>query len=206
MIYVKYFDLSLQKDLIKIVVTEDGKTREIAVSPSDGLRKVEIHRNKVKTTTVKFVYRITVKNEGEIEGYAKEIKDYVPDGLVFEQSDNSQWKSSSNGSVITTDALAKTLLKPGDTASVDVTLKWKNAEDNLGKKTNIAEISKDENNSNTPDRDSTPDNKVPTEDDYDTAEVFLAISTGKAPTYIALTFTVLAILAVGIALIKKYVL
>ena len=205
-VYVKYFDLSLVKDLVKIIVTENGKTREISVAPGDSLRKVEIHRNKIKTTIVKFVYRITVKNEGEIAGYATEIKDYVPEGLVFDQADNSLWKSTSKGTIITTDALAKTLLKPGDTASVDVTLRWENSENNLGKKTNIAEISKDANDSNTPDRDSTPDNKVPTEDDYDTAEVFLAISTGKAPTYLALTFTVLAIMAVGIALIKKYVL
>ena len=204
-VYVKYFDLSLKKDLIKIIITEDGKTREIAINSSNDLAKVEIHRKKINTTIVKFVYRITVKNEGEIDGYATEIKDYVPDGLIFEAGDNPQWKSS-NSNVITTDALAKTLLKPGNTASVDVTFKWKNSEDNLGKKTNIAEISKDENNSNTPDRDSTPDNKNPNEDDYDTAEVFLAVSTGKAPTYLALTFTILAIMATGITLIKKFVL
>jgi hypothetical protein len=34
----------------------------------------------------------------------------------------------------------------------------------------------------------------------------LQISTGSAPTYIALTTTVLAILATGVALIKKFVL
>ena len=44
------------------------------------------------------------------------------------------------------------------------------------------------------------------EDDIDTADVFLSISTGSAPTYIALTTTVLAILGTGIILIKKFVL
>ena len=70
----------------------------------------------------------------------------------------------------------------------------------------MAEISADKNDSNTPDIDSTPNNKVMTEDDIDTAEVMLEISTGKAPTYLALTTTVLMILTTGIILIKKYVL
>ena len=45
-----------------------------------------------------------------------------------------------------------------------------------------------------------------TEDDIDTAPVILSISTGSQPVYLLLTLTVLTILAVGIALIKKYVL
>ena len=76
----------------------------------------------------------------------------------------------------------------------------------MGIKNNIAEISKDDNDSDTPDIDSTPNNRVETEDDIDNAEVMLSISTGKAPTYIGLTTIVLAILTTGIVLIKKYVL
>ncbi len=204
-VYVKYFDLALQKDLIKIIVSENGTTREISVNSADGLQKVEIHRKKVKSTVVKFVYNITVKNEGQIAGYATEVKDYIPDGLEFIAEENKQWTKVSDKE-ITTNALAKTRLEPGQTASVQVTLKWINGEDNLGLKTNVAEISADKNDSNTPDIDSTPNNKVMTEDDIDTAEVMLEISTGKAPTYLALTTTVLMILTTGIILIKKYVL
>ena len=73
---------------------------------------------------------------------------------------------------------------------------------------NTAEITKctDKDGNDIPDIDSTPNNKVPGEDDIDTAEVFLGISTGRAPTYIALTTTVLAIMTTGVILIKKYVL
>lgn len=204
-VYVKYFDLSLQKDLVKIIITENGTTREISVSSTDGLQKVEIHRKRIDSTVVKFVYNITVKNEGEIAGYATEITDYIPEGLEFIAEENKQWTKVSERE-ITTNALANTKLEPGQSASVQVVLKWKNAEDNFGLKVNTAEISKDQNDSNTPDIDSTPDNKVEGEDDIDNAEVMLAISTGTAPTYIALTFTVLVIMTTGIALIKKYVL
>lgn len=204
-IYVKYFDLALQKDLTKIIVTENGTTREISVSPTDGLQKVEIHRKRLDSTTVKFVYNITVKNEGEIAGYATEITDYIPEGLEFVAEENSQWTKVSD-KVVTTNALSQTKLEPGQSASVQIVLKWINGENNMNLKVNTAEISKDQNDSNTPDIDSTPNNKVAGEDDIDTAEVYLAISTGTAPTYIALTTVVLAIMTTGIILIKKYVL
>ena len=204
-VYVNYFDLSLQKDLVKIIITENGTTREIAVSPDAGLQKVEIHRKKIETTTVKFVYNITIKNEGKIAGYATEITDYIPEGLEFIDNENSQWTKVSDRE-ITTNALSEKKLNPGETASVQVVLKWTNNEENFGIKTNIAEISKDKNDSNTPDIDSTPDNKVDKEDDIDNAPVMLSISTGTAPTYILLTLIVSIIMVTGIALIKKYVL
>lgn len=204
-VYVKYFDLSLQKDLVKIIITENGTTREISVSPTDGLQKVEVHRKRINSTVVKFVYNITIKNEGEIAGYATEIKDYIPEGLEFIAEENKQWTKVSDR-VITTNALANTKLEPGQTASVQVVLKWINSEDNFDRKINVAEISDDYNDSDTPDIDSTPDNKVANEDDIDNAEVMLSISTGTTPTYTALAFTVLVIMATGIALIKKYVL
>ena len=204
-VYVKYFDLSLQKDLVKIIITEDGTTREVSVASGAGLQKVEIHRKKVSTTTVKFVYNITVKNEGEIAGYATEITDYIPEGLEFIEAENTAWTKVSDRE-ITTNALSNTKLEPGQTASVQVVLKWVNGENNFGTKINVAEISADKNDSDTDDIDSTPDNKVDGEDDIDNAEVMLSISTGTAPTYILLTFTVSIIMVTGIALIKKYVL
>ena len=202
-VYVKFFDLSLTKDLVKVIIIEDGKTRE--VNSTKDLMKVEIHRNKINSTTVKFVYNITVKNEGQIAGYATELTDYIPEGLEFVAQDNSLWKQESTN-VIKTTALADKLLQPGQTASVLVTLKWKNAENNMGQKVNVAEISADKNDSNTPDVDSTPNNKVMTEDDIDDAPVILSISTGSAPVYTSLAMVVLIILATGITLIKKYVL
>ena len=98
------------------------------------------------------------------------------------------------------------MLEPGASASVQVVLKWINSENNLGLKVNVAEISADHNDSDTPDIDSTPNNKVEGEDDIDNAEIYLGISTGTAPTYIALTTIILAIMSTGVILIKKYVL
>ena len=210
---VEYFDLSLIKYLSKVIVKEDGKekviqtgyNREINNTEQEKTVKVEIDRKKLKTTEVRFVYTIEVKNEGQIPGYAKEITDYIPEGLEFIASENEGWEEKESN-VITTRMLEKTLLQPEETASVQVTLKWKNGNDNFGAKVNTAEISEDYNDKGVPDRDSTPGNKEPNEDDIDTAEVVLNIKTGIEKTYFGLTLIVLVTVAGGIALIKKFVL
>ena len=205
-VYVKYFDLALEKTLSSAIVTVDGTSTQYYVDEDEETIRVEVNRNKVSSTTIKFIYYITVTNEGEIAGYATEITDYIPDGLYFDADDNPDWTLALDN-VITTDALAKTLLEPGESATVQVILTWVQDSDNTGKFINIAEISDDWNEYGSDDIDSTPNNLVETEDDYDTAPVYVSISTGlgNATTYIGLTTIVLAILGTGIVLIKKYV-
>ena len=108
--------------------------------------KVEINEKRLTETVIKFRYSIRVTNEGEIDGYATEITDYIPQGLKFNQADNPLWKEE-NGK-ITTDQLKDTLLKPGESATVELVLTWINDENNMGVMTNWAEISKDKNEYN----------------------------------------------------------
>ena len=207
---VKYFDLALKKWVTQSIViegnnqtvTNTGHTGEENPEP---VVKVDLKDKKINKVTVKFRYKIKVTNEGQIEGYVKEIKDYIPDGLMFDEKDNPDWEVVQEG-IVATKKLENTLLRPGESATVEILLTWINSADNLGKKVNIAEISKDHNNSNTPDIDSTPDNFKPGEDDIDDAPVILSVKTGEAPMYIGLTTVVLVIFAGGIYLIKKYVL
>lgn len=98
------------------------------------------------------------------------------------------------------------MLKPGEFADVEVLLTWENNQNNMGLKTNTAEISEDHNEYNVPDEDSTPDNKKPGEDDIDDAPVMLSVKTGQIRIYFTLGFIVLITIAGGIVLIKKYVL
>lgn len=146
-----------------------------------------------------------MKNEGEIAGYATEIKDHIPAGLTFIAEDNPQW-TKINENTIVTDQLKDTLLQPNETATVEVILTWINGEDTLGVHTNVAEISKDDNESKTPDIDSTPDNKDKEEDDQDDAETLITIISGEAPTYIGLSIVVCTMLVAGMTAIKRYVL
>ena len=208
---LKYFDLSLLKYVSKVIVTEDGVTKETetgydGTENPEPIVKVELNRKKLDKTEVKYVYSIKITNEGEIEGYAKEIKDRIPDGLAFFEEDNTQynWKILENG-IVTTDYLKDTLLKPGESAVVPIVLRWTRSENNLGQKVNVAEISKDYNDYGVPDIDSTPDNNKDGEDDQDLAIVVLSISTGSTPMYIALITFITALLGAGFYMIYKYV-
>ncbi len=210
---VKYFDLSLLKWVAqtkvilngKEVVTDTGHTAE--TSKNEPPVKLEIPEKELKNVIIKYVYTIQIENEGEIEGYATEIKDYIPQGLRFDEKDNTEWRWKVNEEgIVTTDYLKDTLLKPGETAQVPIVLTWINSSENLGTKVNLAEISKDKNDSDSPDVDSTPDNKVPDEDDIDDAPVLLLVKTGAVKIYIGMIAIILITFASGISLIKKYVL
>ena len=204
------FDLSLRKWVTQAIVIENGKesitqTGHQPYDDPEKVVKVEIHRNKLNKVTVKFRYSIRVTNEGDIEGYAKEVTDYVPQGLKFVAEDNPGWKDEGNN-VISTRLLENTLLKPGEYAEVEVLLTWINGSDNMGVMENTAEISEDYNEPGVPDKDSTPDNKKEGEDDIDDAPVMLSISTGQIRIYFTLGFVILITIAGGVVLIKKFVL
>lgn len=209
-VIVKEFDLALRKWVTQAIVIENGKetitnTGHQPYDDPEQVVKVELHRKKLDQVTVKFRYSIRIINEGDIEGYAKEITDYVPEGLKFVAEDNPGWIDEGNN-VISTRLLENTLLKPGEYADVEVVLTWINSQDNMGVKTNIAEISEDYNEYDVPDKDSTPDNKKEGEDDIDDAPVMLTVSTGQMRIYFTLGFTILITIAGGLILIKKFVL
>ena len=205
---VRYFDLSLRKWVTQVIVIEDGKqkvkdTGHYAEQDPEPVVKVEVNKKRLKNTVVKFRYSIRVKNEGEIEGYAKEISDYIPSGLKFNKADNPDWVEK-DGKIVTT-KLKDTLLKPGETAEVTVLLTWINGEENMKVMTNTAEISEDYNKYKTPDRDSKPNNKKKGEDDQDDAPVTVTTVSGSTPVYIGIAVTGIAIIAIGGILVKRYI-
>ena len=204
----KVFDLALRKWVTQAIVTENGQTYVTdtghkAEDEPEEIVKVDLKKSKLNDVVVKFNYSIRVTNEGEIAGYAKEVSDYIPNGLKFVAEDNPDW-TEKDGKIVTR-ALENTLLQPGESAEVKVLLTWVNSSNNMGVMINTAEISEDYNDYGIPDRDSTPNNKVPGEDDIDDAPVMLTVKTGSdVIIYISVACGILAILGVGIFEIKKY--
>ena len=207
-IRLRYFDLALRKWVTEAIVTENGQTH---VTPTghkaednpESIVKVDLKKSNVNDVTIKFRYSIRVTNEGEIAGYAKEVTDYIPQGLKFNAEDNSGW-TQTESNVVKTDMLANTLLNPGESAEVTIVLTWINSANNIGVKINTAEISKDYNEYNAKDIDSTPDNKVPEEDDIDDAPVMLSVKTGSVViAYVSIAVVFLAIIGAGVYTIKR---
>ena len=211
-IALKYFDLSLKKFVSKVIVTEDGTTKETETGYTgnenpEPMVKVEINRKKLNSTEVKYVYTLKVTNEGEIPGFATEITDRIPEGMAFYAEDNKNygWVIKEDG-IVTTDYLIKEIIEPGESKEIQITLRWENSESNLGQKVNVAEITGDYNEYGAKDIDSTPGNNKDGEDDQDNAIAMLSIKTGSAPMYIGIVIAVISMIGIGGFLIKKYVL
>ena len=210
---VKYFDLALKKWVSKAIIIEADGTQTVQETGHTGDEdpeppaKVDLGRRDINKVTVKFEFQIKITNEGEIAGYAKEITDYIPEGLRFVQEDNPDWYTREpldGRERVATKLLENTLLQPGESATVSLILTWINGQDNMGLKTNIAEISQDDNEYDLPDIDSTPDNFKDGEDDIDDAPVILTVALGDTVLYIGVATLAVAVLTAGIFIIKKY--
>ena len=131
--------------------------------------------------------------------------------FVAEDENNQFWKQNEDGT-ITTRALETVCLEPGQSVTIPVTFTWINDSNNLGLKTNIAEITEDYNEKGVKDIDSIPDNgdikeyNKEQEDDDDFALVILTLKTGISKTHIELIILAITIIATGVIIIKKYIL
>ena len=173
-IHIKFFDFRLRNIIKSTILIEEGHQRDEltginAESDSKSAINVEMNKEKVENTVIKFQYEIIIKNEGEVAGYATEIVDYVPEGLRFSKADNPEWRVS--GDRIVSNKLKDKLIEPGEEEKLDLVLTWVNSELNFKTMVNAAEIGNAVNDHNTPDVNSTPNNKVKNENDYEEAMV-----------------------------------
>ena len=188
---VLVFDLSLKKFISEIngiqYKEENGETREIIPLRDENGNilmdeKGNIQYKKITTIVTikkseKVTYTIRVYNEGNVDGYVKQIVDTIPNGLIFDENEpinlENKWTLGEDGRIYST-ALENTLLKGYD--SETDTLSYADVQviftvGQLGKDRlviNTAEIFEDYNEIELPDIDSTPGNNKDGEDDQDT--------------------------------------
>lgn len=197
------FDLRLNKYISAITVQGNGTTKKYGYNNTD-FAKIEVNRKTINNSTVTIEYKISVTNEGEIAGYANKVVDYLSSDLNFNAQSNKGWVLE-NGQLVNS-TLAEEVINPGETKTLDLVLTKTLNEDNLGTVTNTAEILEDSNDSLIEDIDSTPGNKNTNEDDISTVSIIISVGTGRAILYTCLIITIIAILGIGIYLIREKVL
>ncbi len=197
------FDLRLDKYITKISVTSSEGNRTYNYNNAN-FTKIELPAKAINGATVVVEYKIVVKNEGGVAGYAKKIIDYIPNDMKFSSNLNSDWYLGQDGNVYNT-TLENVELQPGESKELTIVLTKKLTDNNLGQVTNCAEIYEAYNARGISDVDSTPGNNVQTEDDFSTASVTITIVTGKVASFFGITFASIAIIALGAFGIKKYV-
>ena len=199
------FDLSLEKYVSRIALTTPTIGTRTDEHNNSKTAKVEVLGSNVGKSSMVIEYKIVVKNEGEVAGYAKKVVDYLPTGVGFSTELNKDWYLSDNGNVYNA-SLANEIINPGETKELTLVLTKKITEDSLGVLSNNAEIYEAYNEQGLKDIDSTPGNKAENEDDMSKADIAISIVTGKIITYTAIAFGVMAILGFGVYEIKTRVL
>ena len=199
------FDLSLEKYVSRIALTTPTIGTRTDEHNNSKTAKVEVLGSNVGKSSMVIEYKIVVKNEGEVAGYAKKVVDYLPTGVGFSTELNKDWYLSDNGNVYNA-SLANEIINPGETKELTLVLTKKITEDSLGVLTNNAEIYEAYNEQGLKDIDSTPGNKAENEDDMSKADIAISIVTGKIITYTAIAFGVMVILGFGVYEIKTRVL
>ncbi len=173
----KIFDLALRKFIVSIngVAPSESRVPQISSETLNDLKNEKIttaekiHPKNALTveTGDSVVYTIRVYNEGEIDGEATEITDYLPTGLSLKANSTINtkygWKAGANGEVTTNYLAGKTITAFDGTTldyediQIECEVTAKVTETNINLK-NVAEITESKNDENKPDRDSTPDN------------------------------------------------
>ena len=176
LVYKNKFDLKIDKYVTKISVQNKDGVKTYNFNNSK-LAKVEIKAKKLAGSTVIVEYGIKVTNEGNTEGYAKNIVDYMPDGLEFKADLNPTWYEGNDGNVYSNE-LTNTLIKPGETKEIKLVLTKEMTNTNTGVTNNRAEIYEDYNEYGMKDIDSTVKNKAQGEDDLSSADVIISVATG----------------------------
>jgi len=131
------FDLGIKIELDKLIVNGVEKETDL---------KYEIRNKEINNTELKAVYKITVENMGNVEGYAKEILSIIPYGFELsgdEINTKAGWRTM--GQEAYTEVLAQEKLLPGDMKEIYLILKWNSNAENMGTFEVITEISKTEN-------------------------------------------------------------
>ena len=200
------FDLRLDKYVSKITLTTPTiGTRVDEYDTNTTLGKVEVLERNVGQSSAVIEYKIVVKNEGSVPGYANKIVDYLPDNVNFSTELNPDWYLSDNGNIYNS-TLAEQVINPGETKELTLVVSINITDDMLGILDNNAEIYESYNEMGLEDVDSTVNNKDSSEDDMGKAEVVVGIVTGAIIKYTAITLVVITMLGLGIFGIKKFIL
>ena len=197
------FDLKLDKT-VRVITTNNSKEVKEHVY-NNKLAKIDFEAKYINKSSMVIEYSLTVTNEGGVAGYAKKIADYIPAEFKFNSELNKDWYEGANGTVYNS-SLANTIINPGESKTITLTLtKNMNSED-FGVFSNNAEIYEASNNYGLLDIDSTPGNNASNEDDYSIANVVVGVKTGQTVIYVLLTTVVLAIIGTGVYVINKKIL
>ena len=98
-----------------------------------------MNSNSLNNGKIKVIYKIRVKNVGNVEGKVLSIVDYVPTGMEFKAEDNPFWSMGTNGNIYYS-GLKDTIIAVDDFQDVTLILEKKATDENVKIYSNKAQI------------------------------------------------------------------
>ncbi len=177
------FSLGIDKSITKVTV-QNAKGTVTEEFDKVKLAQSAITAKYLAGTTVYVEYTITVTNNGDLEGFASQIVDYIPQGMTFNSGLNPDWYTGNDGNLYTK-ALADAELTAGQSKDIKLVLTKQMTAENTGNVSNTAEIAEDFNIYGVSDKNSIPNNKAQGEDDISTADLIITVKTGETIIYLS---------------------
>ena len=189
------FDLKMDKYISKVIVKTVNETKTSGYINKQLVRE-EIQSKYLTGATVLVEYTMEISNIGELSGYATEIVDYLPKDMEFHSELNTEWYIGEDGNIYNT-SLASEIINPDETKTVKLVLLKTMTKNNTGTTTNIAEISETVNSKEYVDMDLS--------NNQSKAEIIVNPATGSIIAYAIAALNAIAIIALGMWIIKKKV-
>lgn len=124
------FDLNITKDVSKVsVVGDNNNVKEYSFESNEA--KVDISEEEAQKSTVLVEYNIKITNDSDVSGYAKEIVDYLPNGMAFNSELNPDWYLSSDGNLYCT-SIANQKINSGESKEIKLVLVKQMNGNNIG--------------------------------------------------------------------------
>lgn len=192
------FDVKVNKSLTEIVekYSNTGTEKVTKVDKAENA-KIEVKATNLAYLDLKLTYKLVVTNTGTQEGTVANIVDKLPSQLSMNLTENKGWTLDAKNGIATYD-LKNTVLKPGESRQVTIILRYSGKQNKTGSILNYAtfEAVDEKDGTNT-------DNT----NNLDKANFIISIMTGQEVViYTTLSFSILALLGLGIFGIKRYVL
>ena len=184
-------DFAIDSYIESITVINDNNVEKINIEKDNSLPKIEIAKKDITEAIVRVKYIIDITNMGNIGGYVVQLKDIIPEGFVFEEGQNLNWKLGTDGSIYNS-SLSNDRIEPNGNKKISLVLTKAKETQVLGAFANSVEIV------------STSNDMLIEENNLDnnqnTQDLIISIKTG-ALTYILLIMLILAFLAIVVLLL-----
>ena len=196
LVYKDEFDFKIEKFVSKVTVTNKNGVETEEFSNDNKLPKVEIKGKYLSNTSVVVEYTFRIINIGDVAGYVTKIEDKLPSGVKFESNLNANWYVKDNK--LYNEELLAEKIEPGKEKQIKLVVTKKMTASNTGLFRNTVNITDTKNDENM--------NDINKDNDEDTADLIITVSTGESIKFISLTIAITILIFIGSnIIIKKYV-